>query len=205
MAVSIVAAVLFVASLFRGDRQFGRWFFCGTIALLSGLGVLVTETVAMFWIDASRQQETVMAALRPLLAEVPDDSTILLDGVCQYDGPGTIFETSFDTTAAIQIASGNPTLRGDITRRGMTATASGIDVPEDDLIPYENLYLFRADRGDLIRVSGATEAATELASSPNLTSCPSGFNGEGVTISDPAVEARACGAFSRGLTGRKYG
>ncbi len=73
------------------------------VAALGVSGSLLTGTVASFWGEASVEQQRLIAQLRSDVPALPPYSTLLLDGVCPYRGPGTVFETDWDVSGMLQL------------------------------------------------------------------------------------------------------
>lgn len=183
---TVLVAVLGLASgAWRKDRS--RWrSFRVLIAALGVSGCLLVNTIATFWVQAAAEQRDIVEALHQALPDPPAGSTVLLDGICPYRGPATVFETSWDMWGMLTLTFGDPTLRGDVLEEDSELTAEGVrTILYDDVVnvyPYgQDLRVFRVDDGTLHRLPTLADARRyfeERRSRP----CPPGVEGYGVRI-----------------------
>ena len=50
------------------------------------------------------------------MPELPGETSLLLDGICPFVGPGPVFESSWDLTGALQVLYNNPSLSADVIK-----------------------------------------------------------------------------------------
>lgn len=86
IALSFVAGAAWLAS-FAPRGRWRRAVLCGLVALVCSGGFTVVSTLASFWIAASRAQHAILADIREQVPALPPGATLILDGVCQYEGP----------------------------------------------------------------------------------------------------------------------
>lgn len=158
------------------------------IALLCVACSLVTTTVATFWAEAAVEQRRLVAQLRSDVPSLPPRSVLLLDGVCPYRGPGTVFETDWDVTWVLRLSYEDSTLVGDVVRPtstiGPDAVTAGI-YEAATRYPYgARLLVYDVDRRTLERLPDG-EAARRYFEASRRTSRPScvpGVEGSGAAI-----------------------
>jgi hypothetical protein len=114
------------------------------------------------------------------------NSTIILDGVCPYDGPGIVFETSWDVAGALTLAIGKP-VGGDVVSPRMTVTDSGLATSmynAPTLYAYgPHLLVYNPQRHAVVRLESAAEARRYFAQADRFEApCPAGFVAHGVPI-----------------------
>jgi hypothetical protein len=177
-----------LSSLLRSERM--RWrAFSALVALLAAAGTLLTGTVAEFWVRAADRQREVISQLREQFPSLPEDATVLLDGLCPFEGPAVVFATSWDVTGMLQLEYGQRSLRGDVIKPNTELTPDGVrTMLFDDVI---NVYPF-GER--LIAYHLPTSRAFTLASSEAARSyvagvsvagrptCPPSTDGDGVPV-----------------------
>ncbi len=186
VAMSLVGVIGWLSSLLPAEAL-RRGAFCVFTTLLCVSGFLIIDAIAEFWIRADQHQQVVIRDLRS--EEIPEESVVLLDGVCPYVGPGVVFETGWDVTGMLNVAI-DPTLRGDIIKANTQVLEGGIRTQlYDDVIyvyPYgENLLVYDAQRHRMSRLATYESARSYFEanhSETGTTSCPQGVEGRGVPI-----------------------
>ncbi|MDI6772973.1 MAG: hypothetical protein QME77_10375 [bacterium] len=96
------------------------------LALVSAAGLLINNAIARFWIAAYEKQQLVLADIRRHIPTLPSHSTLILDEVCPYVGPGIVFESSWDLTGALRMLYGDMTLQADVTSARLGVGKDGI-------------------------------------------------------------------------------
>ena len=163
-------------------------FFCLLVALLCICGFLVNNTIATFWIDASRQQQIVITALRNQFPTLPSDSTLILDGVCPYIGPGVVFECYWDVGGMLRTHYRDLTLKGDIVTRTLEVKGEGLYTKiygETSYYPYKDkLFLYHFGQKKIYRLTDFETARRyfQTINPDHDGGCPRGGEGYGVRI-----------------------
>ncbi|MEK6321646.1 MAG: hypothetical protein AABN33_08180 [Acidobacteriota bacterium] len=169
---SAIAAALGVAISFVGVIGWVSWvlpslrlrrsFFCLLIALVCMSGFLLNNTIAAFWISASRQQKEVIAAVRQQFPTLRSETTLFLDGVCPYTGPGIVFECYWDVSGMLKVYYADPSLKGDIVKHNLKIEEQGLSTSiygERRVYPYgDKLFLFHLGQNKLYQLSDADTA-----------------------------------------------
>jgi hypothetical protein len=161
--------------------------FSFVIALLCASGFLSIAGLGTAWTQAYRKQQLVIVDLQHAASVLPSGSTVLLDGICPYVGPGVVFEAAWDVTGMLNILYADSSLRGDIVT---SRTALGIQDVETEIYgsttvyPFDKeLFVFNFAAKRLTPLSNAADAkryfATERVS---RSSCPDSRAGNGAAI-----------------------
>lgn len=139
VALFLVSCLSLFLKLLR-RRSVGATF-CITIGLVCGCGSLITNTIAAFWITASRAQAEVMEGLKTSWRSPLPGSSIFLHGFCPWIGPGIVFETDWDVTGAVGLAYRDRSLRGNVLRPWMSADEDGLRAG-DSFHSFASLYFY---------------------------------------------------------------
>ena len=184
----LVAAALGVAMIFAGsiaivrDRSNAAFALLG--ALVVFLGMLRLNTIERYWAETPSLQRSVLDAARHDLASLPSSSTVMLDGVCPYHGPAVVFETWWDTGAALSFALNRP-VTADVVSPRTVVTAGGIETSiykQRSFYRYgAQLYLYDVRRHLAFALPNARTAQDYFAHRP-LLRCPTGYVARGVPV-----------------------
>jgi len=191
LAAAIGVALAFVGGIglvssFLPDK-YARWLFCVFISLIATSGFLIINTIANFWGVAYQRDQTVLADIHQHFPVMPKGSTLILDGVCSYDGPGIVFESQWDLLGALQVMYHDPKLRADIVtprlRIGKTQLTTQI-YTTFAYYPYKKLFIYNYNTKQTYQIPNAKAAyAYFVQYNPDLTSkCAGGTVGNGVSI-----------------------
>jgi hypothetical protein len=187
VAITFVAVIGGVSSYIGSERAAWHVFRAG-VAALAASGALLVGTIGTFWVQASRQQQVAIDALRAGFETLEPGTVVLLDGICRYHGPGVVFETRWDVTGLLRLEFGERDVAGDVVRAGVEATGDGIrTVLYDDVI---NLYAYgprlkvlRVGTGEIVTLETQAAAEHYLAHEADAgAGCPPGVEGYGARI-----------------------
>src|SRR5262245_13563088 len=185
VAISFVGAcgwVSWVPSAFR-LRQV---LFTGVIALLTASGFLIVNTIGRFWVAAARRQAEVIADVHGQFPTLPAETTLFLDGVCPYIGPGVVFDCGWDVTGMLRTTYHDATLRGDIVRAAMNVDERGLTTPiPGKLNAYgDRILLYNLARKQTLKLTDFESARRYFeAFNPDYSGgCPDGNYGRGVWV-----------------------
>jgi hypothetical protein len=166
-----------------------RAAFAGLVALLAAGSTLLTNTVAAFWVEAARRQDTLIAGMRERIPALPPNTTLLLDGICPFHGPAPVFATDWDMDGMLQLTWGDPSLRGDVIKPNTELTPAGVrTILFDDWInvyPYdERLIVYHAKTGETYPLASlaAAQEYFETVGVPERPDCPPYTDGDGARI-----------------------
>ncbi|MCI0602241.1 hypothetical protein L0156_04445 [bacterium] len=186
VALSIVGIIGWLAGKIRSEN-FRLLLFCSFLAFFCGAGVLVTNTIAHFWIVAYSKQENVLADIRRQYPSLPPQSTLLLDGVCPYMGPGIVFESNWDLAGALRLFYQDHSLNADIIRPTVRITEEGVQTilyGATATHPYNKLYIYHYRRKVSQQLTNAEDARRYFQTyNPYYgIECPDAKEGVGVPI-----------------------
>ena len=167
-----------------------RWrAFSALVALLAATGTLLTGTVAEFWVRAADRQREVISQLREQFPALPQDATVLLDGLCPFEGPAVVFATSWDVTGMLQLEYGQRSLRGDVIKPNTELTPDGVRTTLfDDVInvyPFgERLIAYHLPTSRAFTLASPEAARSYFAgvSVAGRPTCPPSTDGDGVPV-----------------------
>ena len=116
------------------SEKASRFFFSICIALIGTIGFFIINTEAEFWIKANQQQQMVLSDIYNRFSHMKKGSTLFLDGVCPYMGPGIVFESQWDLKGALQAQYNEESIKADIVTPRLQVKKDGI---------YTQIYTFR--------------------------------------------------------------
>jgi len=164
MAMQLVGGLGWASTLFP-SYSLRRISFCVLVALLCVSGFLINNTIASFWVAASRQQQEILTDIRDHVPTLPAGSTLILDGTCSYIGPGIVFESAWDLRGALRIICGDANLQADVVSPRLTIGEQGLSTyiysPTyyTKNYPYhEKLFLYNFGRKEIYQLKDAATA-----------------------------------------------
>lgn len=187
VAFSIVGGLGWVSRRLLPDKL-SKIFFCFLIAAMCSSGFLIINTIASFWIVAYQQEQIVLADIHTTFPVMKKNSTLILDGVCPYVGPASVFESEWDVKGALQTTYHDATLQGDIVTPKLQVKNDGIYTKIynfETRYPYnKNLFIYNFKNKIIYPIPN--EKATRLyfhAFNPDHNNgCPPGIEGNGVNV-----------------------
>ena len=165
----------------------GPRLYAAAAGTLCAAGVLITTTLAGFWVSAYREEQRVLTAIREALPTMPPGTTLLLDGVCPYEGPAIVFESSWDLAGALRTLYQNPAIVADVVSPRLVVTETHVITRSysDVVTSYpidERLVVFDYRTRQTYRLANATAARVYFDSARLGAACPPGVPGEGVKV-----------------------
>jgi hypothetical protein len=183
-----VGAIGLLSSALPSER-IRRLTFSSLVAILAASGALLTNTVALFWVRAAREQETIISRLQQQFPDLEPGSALLIDGICPFEGPAPVFATGWDTTGMLQLTYGDGSLRGDVVKPNTELTPAGVrTLLFDDVInvyPYgEALIVYNVRTGEAFSLPDRDAARDymDAVSRPARPDCPPYTDGDGVPV-----------------------
>lgn len=123
-AMSLVAII----GLATGFVPFSAWrdgLFSACIYVLCVSCLLILNVVASYWMAAYRVQQDIIARVAKDFPALPANTTLILDGICPYLGPGIVFEGK-DTEGMLRTLYRDDTIRGDVVTSNLEVRADGL-------------------------------------------------------------------------------
>jgi hypothetical protein len=187
VALTFVGVIGFSSSSLL-SKQLGRALFCLLIAFISFSGFLINNTIARFWIAASRQQHEVIMAVRQQFPVLSPQTTLILDGICPYIGPGIVFETQWDVAGMLQTYYRDSTLTGDVVTHKLEVKRDGLYtmIYSDKMhYPYSDrllIFHLRENKSQFLSDEETALQYFQYFSSKDRISCPEGKEGFGTRV-----------------------
>jgi hypothetical protein len=184
VSMVFVAAAMWVSLLARRQKELISSLL---IALLCSGTFLATGTIGAFWAAAADQQRAILSSVQRDVHSLPPNTTLLIDGVCPYIGPGIVFEGPGDMGGALQLLFRDPTLQGDVVTQRMEIETEGIRTKLYYLLrfyPYRpKLKVYNLRSKAVINIPDLTSAQEYFEGMGMAhTTCPVGIEGFGVPI-----------------------
>jgi hypothetical protein len=184
LGVAFGAAGVFglIASAFPQARARSAAFAALLGAYAAG-GFFVISALSSFWIDAYRTELAVLEDIETHVGTLAPRTTLLVGGICSYNGPAIIFESDWDLSGALRLHYGDRSLSADVLRPGFyNLTDSGVATilyeGEDDYDYLPNLMLYDFGRKTTQALTDKDTAHRALRGGSLDARCPPG--GEGV-------------------------
>jgi hypothetical protein len=189
-AVSVIGGLGILTCL--SPRIWRKTIFCSAIAFISMSGALVISTLGNFWIESFRMQKEILSDIRDHVPAIPAGASLILDGVCPYNGPAPVFNATWDLSGALSLVYGNPGVEANIVTQWMTIEQNGLSVPTyaDRIIyPFGKLYIYHYGRKTSHALPDAQAAQTyfDNISTDRVDRCPPDDDGNGVDVMNGLV------------------
>lgn len=113
-----------VSSMIR-HRAARAWAGGILVGALCGSYALLTLTVGDHWVQARHSTDTIVDAVAATVAG-DRGATVLLSGVCPYNGPAIVFENGWDLEGALRLRLGDHALRADVVTPRLELSPEGI-------------------------------------------------------------------------------
>ncbi len=179
-----LAAIIGLATGFVPHPGWRSGIFSVCVSVLCVSSFLILNVVAAYWTKAYGAQQEIIATLAQEFPSLPDNTALVLDGVCPYLGPGIVFEGSFDMEGMLRTLYRNHTIRGDIATPKLEVRADGLHTLLYDLeshYPYGyDLIVYNVRKRTKTRLVDFQTARSYFSGwSPG---CPPGREGYGARI-----------------------
>jgi hypothetical protein len=154
---------------------------------VAGAGVVINTTVASFWIEAYEQERQIVEEIQTHFADLPEGSTILLDGGCPYVGPAPVFEASWDLRWALILRYRTYALLADVIQPTSRVESDGVSTTlygATHTYPYSDRLHVYDSRRDMSAAMPDAEAARgyfQAADRP-ASECPEAVAGYGLPV-----------------------
>jgi hypothetical protein len=186
VAFTFVGGIAWLSSVFR-SQQWRRLCYCVMAALVCSSGFLIINTTASFWKAAYSQQRVILADIYQHVPSLPPGSTLILDGVCPYNGPAVVFHSQWDLKAALMIEYHYTNIEAAVVTPNLKVNEDGLSTfmyGDTARFRYRQLYVYNFGRKATFQLQNAEVARRYFAEyDPDYTSgCPNGNEGDGVPI-----------------------
>jgi hypothetical protein len=161
--------------------------FAALLGAYAAAGFFVISTLSSFWIDAYAIELAVLNDVETHVGTPAPRTTLLLGGICSYNGPAIVFESDWDLSGALRLHYADRTISADVLRPGFyEATDSGIATilyeGEDDYDYSADLKLYDFGRKTTDALTDKTSALKALRGGLIDATCPRGGEGVGSRV-----------------------
>jgi hypothetical protein len=162
-------------------------FFCAIVTLLATSGFLINNVLALSWVASYSQQQSILRDIQERFPMLPANTTLILDGVCPYNGPAIIFDSSWDFQGALQLIYRDESLRANIVTPKMQVETDGLyslEYTTQHWYPYEQLIVYNVTHKVSHQLANAETANWYFQQfNPDQSNgCPTGYHGSGVAV-----------------------
>jgi hypothetical protein len=186
VAISVVGTIGWI--VLSAKRRWWPPLFAAGIGLICVSGFLTVNTVASFWVNSYTRQRQVLAAIHARFPTMAAGTTLILDGVCQYDGPAIVFNSYWDLAGALMVLYGHSDIRADVVNSTPTISENGLTIAGPyralNLYPFHQTIVYHFGRREARNLDNADAAYAYFADTGQSTEneCPQGQYGFGVPI-----------------------
>lgn len=186
VALVFVGVAQLIAAALRGRE---RAVFAVVSTVLVASGTLLVQRISLDWIRAWQIEREVLAQIQTRFPYGLTDRVLLLDGVCQYVGPATVFEASWDLQWALQTMYRDRAIRAEVVTSNLEVRDTDIRTTmygEERLYRYGAVQVFRPADG-IVRALDSRSQAEQYFAEWNVDrdgGCPSGRIGHGYDLLD---------------------
>jgi hypothetical protein len=143
--------------------------------------------VGNFWIESFRMQKEILSDIQDHVPIIPAGASLILDGVCPYNGPAPVFNATWDLSGALSLAYGRLGVEANIVTQWMTVEQNGLSVPtyaDRVIYPFGKLYVYHYGRKTSYALPDAQTAQTyfDEISTDRVDRCPPDDDGNGVDV-----------------------
>ncbi|WP_207435709.1 hypothetical protein [Sabulibacter ruber] len=187
VAICFVAAICIASSLISSVRL-KRYFMAISIALVGTFGFITNYTIATFFHKAYQTQLDVISDIQKNIPDLKDNSVLIIDGFCPFNGPAPVFESYWDVTGALRITYNLEKVRGDFRGEGFRFDEKGVT---SIVYGEEKFYAFNKDliiynlynkQKVVLDSFEAAKGYFGKEQSSIANACPEGEPGNGVNI-----------------------
>ncbi len=184
-AVSVIGGLGIFTSLF--PRVWRKTIFCTAVAFTSMSGALIIATLGNFWIESFRMQKEILSDIQDHVPAIPAGASLILDGVCPYNGPAPVFNATWDLSGALSLVYGHLGVKANIVTQWMTVKQNGLSIPTYAarvIYPFGKLYVYHYGRKTSYALPDAQAAQTyfDEISTDRVDRCPPDDDGNGVDV-----------------------
>jgi len=179
-----LAAAGLLALLFRRLPRIGLVLFSAAVSLVVLTAAWRMGQIYNYWAESWSIEQRILASARTDLEALPDNSTVIFDGVCPYHGPGIVMEAweaadMLSLTLGREVWADTSTNRMQLRRDGLATTIFNAT----KVYPYgPNLYAYDPYRHLLTPLVDFRAASGYFSNRNGVRKCPTGYVGQGVLI-----------------------
>jgi hypothetical protein len=186
IAFTIIGLTGLLANILFAPK-IAKIFFSVIVAIVCAGNFLTINSLALFWEKAYDNGQIILADIHREFPVFPKDTTLILDGVCPYNGPAPVFEAEWDLKGAMQMYYHDASLNADIVTPRLQVKADGIQTQlygAPAFYTYKNLIIYNYKSKTVYTIPNQKAAKAYFKEfNPDYTSgCPIANEGSGVAI-----------------------
>jgi hypothetical protein len=186
VAICFLGAIGLLCSFIKSE-QLRRVAFSVLIAALCSSGYIIKCTIASFFASSYALQLQTLDSLFASFRVFNSKDTLILDGLCPYEGPAPVFECYWDIKGAMQTHYGDTAIKADVRTKRLKYDRKGVITEvygEKKVYPFsENLVVYNLKNRKQYRLNTFEVADKYFSQNPiNTDECPQGEPGYGVAI-----------------------
>ncbi len=185
-AFSLIGMIGWLSRIIPSERL-SRLFFCTSLTVLCVSGYIIINTLSLFWIAAAQENNKILTDITTHINVLPKDKVIILDGICPYIGPATVFESQWDLRGAMQIMYQDPSIVADVVTPRLKIESDGLHTsiysyPSQYQYDHIVIYNYQTKQSYSI-INEQTARSYFKEHNPDLSNgCPPSKTGSGVSI-----------------------
>ena len=186
LAASIGVALIVVAVIRAACRNPAAYSVA--IACLAGASTASVGTIASFWSDAYSRERDILSRIERDLPALPPRAIVILDGICRYNGPAIVFESSWDLEGALRARYHRRDIMADVVSPSFVVEPTGVatylydERYEYAYAPEMQLYDVRTGRAYALTDKAATRQALAEVNFDPVRDCPPAKEGVGAAV-----------------------
>jgi len=186
MAITLIGIVGWISNLLFSGKVV-TLFFSLCIAILCTVYFIITTTLSLFWINAYHQEQKILYSIHRKIPTLASNSTVILDGVCPYNGPAIIFESNWDLRGVLILIYHNSTLHADVVTPNLKIENNDLHTRiynQNAYYPYKNLLIYNYKNNMVYPLPNEKSASGYFQKYDRdfSNSCPKGSAGLGVAV-----------------------
>lgn len=184
-AVSVVGGLGLLTSL--AQPIWRKTILCNGVALMSMGGALILGVVGDFWTESFRIEKEILSNIQDHVPVIPVGTSLILDGVCPYNGPAPVFNATWDLSGALSLIYGHTGIEANIVTPWMTVEENGLAVPTGAgsvIYPFGDLFVYHVghETSYALPDGEAAQAYFSDISTDRMARCPAYIDGNGVDV-----------------------
>jgi hypothetical protein len=185
-AIFLVGAIAYLNRFLSGSVN--KIFYCVLISFFCSSGFLINCVISKFWVTAYSQERIILADLRKTFPVLSSETTLIVDGICAYDGPAVVFESGWDLAGALAVSYRKAGLKADVVSSQMAVKEKGLSkilYGEEYLYGYSKnllIYHFGQKQIFVLQNEQSAHAYFDQFSAKFRPECPIGWEGGGAPI-----------------------
>jgi hypothetical protein len=178
VALVLIGAVGWISS--RLSPRVSKLVFSACVSMLCLYGFFVVNRLATFWQAAYEEDLSILSEINQQLPDVPENTTLILDGTCPEIGPAFVFRFNWDLSGALATLYHDPTLKATVVTPDVKVDPSALLIRTFrnwDAYTYgSDLLVYDSRRKAVHELTDANRARTYFETLRAAPTCPPPFS-----------------------------